>query len=43
MGVEEFNFADDALIEKSNAVPGFTGPKDLKAKKFLKVLQRIAI
>lgn len=32
MGVEEFNFADDALIEKSNAVPGFTGPKDLKAK-----------
>lgn len=32
LGVEEINFADDDLIRKSNAVPGFTGPKDLNAK-----------
>ena len=32
LGVGEINFADDALIATSNAVPGFTGPIDLKAK-----------
>ena len=30
--VKEINFADDALIATSNAVPGFTGPIDLSAK-----------
>lgn len=32
LNVNEINFADDALISTSNAVPGFTGPIDLKAK-----------
>ncbi len=32
LGVGEINFADDALIATSNAVPGFTGPINLKAK-----------
>ena len=32
LGVSEINFADDALIATSNAVPGFTGPIDLNAK-----------
>ena len=32
LGVSEINFADDALIATSNAVPGYTGPIDLKAK-----------
>ena len=31
-GVTEINFANDELIAKSNAVPGFTGPIDLNAK-----------
>lgn len=31
-GVSEINFANDELIEKSNAVPGYTGPIDLNAK-----------
>lgn len=31
-GVSEINFANDELIAKSNAVPGYTGPIDLKAK-----------
>ena len=31
-GVSEFGFADDELISKSNAVPGYTGPVDLKCK-----------
>jgi prolyl-tRNA synthetase len=31
-GVTEINFADDNLISTSNAVPGFTGPKDLNIK-----------
>ena len=30
--VKEINFADDTLINKSNAVPGFTGPIDLNCK-----------
>lgn len=32
LGVSEINFADDALIATSNAVPGFTGPVGLNAK-----------
>lgn len=32
LGVNEINFADDALIATSNAVPGFTGPINLSAK-----------
>ena len=32
LGISEINFADDALIATSNAVPGFTGPIDLNAK-----------
>ena len=32
LGVKEINFADDALIATSNAVPGFTGPINLNAK-----------
>lgn len=32
LGVQEINFADDCLISKSNAVPGFTGPINLNAK-----------
>ncbi len=32
LGVSEINFADDDLIATSNAVPGYTGPIDLKAK-----------
>lgn len=31
-GLSEINFANDELIATSNAVPGFTGPKDLNAK-----------
>ncbi len=31
-GVSEFGFAGDELISKSNAVPGYTGPVDLKCK-----------
>ena len=30
--VKEINFADDALIATSNAVPGYTGPINLNAK-----------
>ena len=30
--VSEINFANDELIAKSNAVPGYTGPIDLNAK-----------
>lgn len=30
--VSEINFANDELIAKSNAVPGYTGPIDLSAK-----------
>ena len=32
LGVSEINFASDELIATSNAVPGYTGPIDLKAK-----------
>ncbi len=32
LGVSEINFADDELIATSNAVPGYTGPIDLKSK-----------
>ena len=32
LNVLEINFADDELINKSNAVPGYTGPIGLKAK-----------
>lgn len=32
LGCTEVNFADDALIATSNAVPGFTGPVGLNAK-----------
>lgn len=32
LGVNEINFADDALIATSNAVPGYTGPINLNAK-----------
>lgn len=32
LGVKEINFADDALIATSNAVPGYTGPVGLNAK-----------
>ncbi len=32
LGCAEVNFADDALIATSNAVPGFTGPVGLNAK-----------
>ncbi len=32
LGCNEVNFADDALIATSNAVPGFTGPVRLNAK-----------
>lgn len=32
LGCNEINFADDALIATSNAVPGFTGPVGLNAK-----------
>lgn len=32
LGCNEVNFADDALIATSNAVPGFTGPVGLNAK-----------
>ena len=32
LNVSEINFADDALIATSNAVPGFTGPINLNAK-----------
>ena len=32
LNVKEINFADDALIATSNAVPGFTGPIGLNAK-----------
>ena len=32
LGVKELNFADDALIATSNAVPGYTGPIGLNAK-----------
>ncbi len=31
-GVGEINFADDELINSSNAVPGYTGPVDLNCK-----------
>lgn len=32
LGVKELNFADDALITTSNAVPGYTGPIGLNCK-----------
>lgn len=32
LGINELNFADDALIATSNAVPGYTGPIGLNAK-----------
>ncbi len=32
LNVKEINFADDALIATSNAVPGYTGPVDLNCK-----------
>ena len=32
LGINELNFADDALIATSNAVPGYTGPIDLNCK-----------
>ncbi|MGN1370754.1 MAG: proline--tRNA ligase [Candidatus Coprovivens sp.] len=32
LGINEINFADDALIATSNAVPGYTGPINLNAK-----------
>ncbi len=32
LNVKEITFASDELIEGSNAVPGYTGPIDLKAK-----------
>jgi prolyl-tRNA synthetase len=32
LGISELNFADDALIATSNAVPGYTGPIGLNAK-----------
>ena len=32
LGINELNFADDALIATSNAVPGYTGPVGLNAK-----------
>ena len=32
LGVKELNFADDALISTSNAVPGYTGPIGLNCK-----------
>lgn len=32
LGCTEVNFADDALIATSNAIPGFTGPVGLNAK-----------
>lgn len=32
LNAKEINFADDALIATSNAVPGFTGPVNLNAK-----------
>ena len=32
LGINELNFADDALIATSNAVPGYTGPINLNAK-----------
>ncbi len=32
LGVSDITFADDNLIATSNAVPGFTGPINLKAK-----------
>ncbi len=32
LGCNEVNFADDALIATSNAVPGYTGPVGLNAK-----------
>ena len=35
LGANEINFANDELIAKSNAVPGFTGPIDLKSAKIV--------
>lgn len=35
MNCKEINFADDELISKSNAVPGFTGPINLKGAKIV--------
>ena len=32
LGINELNFADDALIATSNAVPGYTGPIELNCK-----------
>ncbi len=32
LGINELNFADDALIATSNAVPGYTGPIGLNCK-----------
>jgi len=32
LGISELNFADDALIATSNAVPGYTGPIGLNCK-----------
>ena len=35
LNAKEVNFADDALISNSNAVPGFTGPINLKGTKII--------
>lgn len=35
LGGNEINFANDELIAKSNAVPGYTGPIDLKGAKIV--------
>ena len=35
LNCSEINFADDILISKSNAVPGFTGPINLKGTKII--------
>lgn len=35
LGIKELAFADDALIATSNAVPGYTGPVDLKNAKII--------
>ncbi len=32
LNVKEINFADDSLINNSNAIPGYTGPIDLNCK-----------
>ena len=35
LNAKEIKFADDALIEKSNAVPGFTGPINMSGAKIV--------